>query len=133
MKEILVNHIDKYGLLGQHQYGFRKKRSCLAQLLQFYENVLQDIENGSNNYVLVLDFAKAFDKVDFYLLCHRLKERSIWGKMGIWLQNFLHNRKQWVVANGILSSSTIIRSGVPQGTVLGPFFFLVYILTSLTF
>ena len=104
VKEILVNHIENYGLLGPHQYGFRKKRSCLAQLLQFYENVLQDIENGSNNDVLFLDFAKAFDKVDLNLLCHRLKECRIWGKMGIWLQNFLHNRKQWVVANGILSS-----------------------------
>ena len=54
-------------LLGPHQYGFRKQRSCMARLIHFYEKVLQDIENGHNNDIIFLDFAKAFDKVDFGL------------------------------------------------------------------
>jgi len=94
IKEILVNHLELHGLLGNHQHGFRKNRSCISQLLIFYEKILQDIEEGHNNDVIFLDFAKAFDKVDIGLLCHSLKQKRIWGKMGVWLESFLTNRTQ---------------------------------------
>ena len=63
-----MNHLETNNLLGNHQYGFRSKRSCLAQMLKYYENVLKSMENGLNSDFIYLDFEKAFDKVDFGLL-----------------------------------------------------------------
>ena len=68
-----------------------------------------------------------FDKVDKGILCHKMKRMGIHGKLGIWLHNFLTNRNQAVIANGIKSRISEIRSGVPQGTVLGPLLFLILI------
>ena len=92
MKDIIINHLETHNMIGDHQFGFRKFRSCLAQLLRFYDSALNLIENGSNCDIIYLDFAKEFDKVDFGLLCHHLKERRIAGKIGIWIQSFLTDR-----------------------------------------
>ena len=91
------------------------------------KDVLKNIEEGHNCDIVYLDFAKAFDKVDFGLLCHRLQERRIWGSMGRWLHSFLTNRWQHVVANGRKSEISYLLSGVPQGLVLGPLLFLLII------
>ena len=99
----------------------------MAQLLRFYDQVLNHLKKGSNCDIVFLDFAKAFDKVDFGLLCHCLKERRIWGQLGTWLHNFLTGRWQQVVANGELSGASELISGVPQGSVLGPLLFLLII------
>ena len=127
LKDIIVNHLEKYQLIGDHQFGFRKHRSCMAQLLRFYDQVLKHIEDGSNCDIIYLDFAKAFDKVDFGLLCHRLRERRIWGQLGTWIHSFLSDRWQKVVANGEVSEASKLISGVPQGSVLGPLLFLLII------
>ena len=76
---------------------------------------------------IYLDFAKAFDKCDIGILMHKLKKLGIKGKLGRWLYNFLNNRKQQVMINGTKSNVTNVSSGVPQGTVLGPILFLIYI------
>ena len=76
---------------------------------------------------IYLDFAKAFDKVDLGILCHKLRNMGIGGKLGILLHDFLTNRKQVILANGVKSKSSDVRSGVPQGTVLGPVLFLLLI------
>ncbi|WP_435316599.1 reverse transcriptase domain-containing protein, partial [Klebsiella pneumoniae] len=76
---------------------------------------------------IYLDFSKAFDKVDHNLLFHKLKACRIGGKVGTWLHTFLTKRSQQVSANGALSSSIPVQSGVSQGTVLRPILFIVMI------
>ena len=89
-----MNHLEQNNLLGDHQFGFRSKRSCLAQMLSYYDKILKNMENGHNVDSVYLDFEKAFDKVDFGLLCHRLSEKGISGKIGLWIHDFLHERTQ---------------------------------------
>ena len=67
-----MDNLERYNLIGDHQFGFRQKRACLAQMLKYYEDILQASENGSNVDSIYLDFENAFDKLDFGLLCHRL-------------------------------------------------------------
>ena len=95
--------------------------------LGYYEKILEITENGGNVDSLFLDFEKAFDKVDHGLLCHRLLENGIIGNTGSWIASFLSERFQCVLANGKLSRWEAIKSGVPQGSVLGPVLFLLII------
>lgn len=127
MRNNLVSYLEKHDFMNEHQHGFRPGRSCLTQLIEHYDLILHYLENGVNVDVIYLDFAKAFDKVDHGILCHKLLSMGISGKIGAWLHNFLHNRLQRVLVNGSLSSPTTVISGVPQGTVLGPILFLIHI------
>ena len=74
-----------------------------------------------------LDFAKAFDKADYGIAAHRIKELGIGSELGVWLVSFLTNRRQQVIANNKISSVKFVKSGVPQGSILGPVIFLMII------
>jgi len=111
----LVDFLESNQLLNKYQHGFRSKRSCLTQLIEHYDIILEYLEQGQNIDVIYLDFAKAFDKVDHGILAHKLKSLGISGKIGVWLHNFLFGRTQSVVANGAMSSRSKVISGVPQG------------------
>ena len=125
IRKKLITFLEENDLLSDTQHGFRPGRSCLTQLLQHYDWILQQLLNQSNIDVIYLDFAKAFDKVDHGMICHKLRNFGIIGKLGEWLHDFLKDRSQTVVANGATSSNTQIISGVPQGTVLGPLLFII--------
>jgi hypothetical protein len=122
-----MSHADRNNILYPLQHGFRSKRSCETQLLEFVDDVSSNMSSGKQTNVLVMDFSKAFDKVSHSLLIHKLNHYGIRGKTNTWIQNFLSNRTQAVVVGGETSNSISVESGVPQVSVLGPSLFLFYI------
>ena len=116
LRKHLVHHMESNGFLSPHQHGFRKKRSCLTQLLDHIDNILKILNCGDEVDVIYLDYAKAFDKVDHNILLAKAKRYGIQGKTLQWLTEFLKDRLQTVVVEGEKSSFQIVMSGVPQGT-----------------
>ena len=88
LKEFLQSHLEYEGHIGDFQHGFRKGRSCLTQLLIYYDQLLNILEEGSNADSLLLDLSKAFDKVDIGILGHRMRDMDITGEVGLWIFNF---------------------------------------------
>ena len=124
----IISYLETNKIITDTQHGFRSGRSCFTQLLDHMENIYKNLQENKEVDVIYLDYAKAFDKVDHEILLVKLKKLGIKGKLLQWIKDFLsNNRFQTVLVNGKRSFLASVLSGVPQGSVLGPLLFLVYI------
>ena len=121
----LVNHISCQ--LHNLQFGFLKGKSTTSQLLQVLHEIGESLDKRIQTDILYLDFAKAFDKVDHQLLIKKLRRVRVGRNLLAWFENYLTDRHQQVTVPGKTSQSIPVLSGVPQGSILGPLLFLVYV------
>ena len=119
-----ANH---HNIICKQQHGFRKNRSCETQLLETVNDLALSLNAGEHIDFILLDFSKAFDKVSHNCLLYKLSYYDINGELFDWISDFLTNRHQEVILNNIHSDPCKVLSGVPQGSVLGPLLFLLFI------
>ena len=125
-------HLALDSILADCQHGFRSRRSCETQLVQFVHDIISNLDGAMNRGhkqtdLIIMDFAKAFDKVPHRRLLHKLDYYGIRGSTHKWISSWLSGRSQQVVLDGQASDPVPVLSGVPQGSVLGLILFLIFI------
>ena len=123
----VVDFLNKQKCIFTKQYGFRQKHSTIHALLDLTEEIRNALDKNSFAAGIFLDFQKAFDTVDHQTLLKKLEHYGIRGTANKWFKSYLKNRMQFVSINGVSSETILMLLGVPQGSILGPLLFLIYI------
>lgn len=122
-----MDHLEINELLTEHQHGFRGGRSCLTNLLETFEAWTESLDIGFDVDAIFLDYQKAFDTVPHRRLIHKMKAYGIRSSVVNWIEDFLRDREMRVAVHGSFSDWSAVDSGVPQGSVLGPLLFLIFV------
>ena len=127
MHQKLYHYPEEHNLMYNKQFGFRKKNTTVYALIEITEKIKESIDNGKFGCGIFIDLKKAFDTVNHSILLKKLEHYGVRGNLLRWFESYLSERKQYVYFNGEISDLMNISCGVPQGLVLGPLLFLIYI------
>ena len=127
MYDRLTQFLDKYNILHHNQYGFRQYHSTHHALITLVDKITKSLDSGDIVIGVFLDLKKAFDTVDHTILFKKIHQYGIRGNLNKWFENYLANRSQYVSYNGKTSDIQNVSCGVPQGSILGPLLFILYI------
>ena len=123
----MMDYLEKYNLLHCHQYGFRRKHNTAQPVLNLLNNIYECLNEDKFNICIFIDLKKAFDTIDPLIQLKKLEHYGFRNTAQKWFHSYLTGRQQYVFANGNKSNKANISHGIPQGSVIGPILFLIYI------
>ena len=123
----LLDFLNKYNILHDSQFGFRKNHNTISAIIVLIEKILNGFNNNDCTLGIFIDYKKAFDTINHQILLNKLNRYGIRGIAQKWIASYLHERQQYVCFNNYNSEFQFVTCGVPQGSILGPLLFILYL------